>query len=801
MHPMALIRRTAIAVTTAMLLAGPAGEAGAAEYPLGHGKLLLKDGAPQKRRVTLRARFRVSGGPMVNPIFETATLRIYGNGPNDGDSTLLKLPPDKWFGLGKPAGRKGYRYTDETGSSGGIRSLVVKMGKKSGSLKLVGGGAKWPFVIRNAQSGLIVSLRIGDAQWCAELTGKALKRNAAGRVAGTFGSAPATCPCIRADGTFAAIQKAIFERHGCTNQACHGAARKEGGLDLSPDVAYANLVDVPSQANAAQKRVEPGDQARSMLWRKLAAATLSGYTVENSPMPVGQKPVSPEALEALRLWIRAGAPATGVVLGTETLLDACLPEANAPKIRRPDPPALGTGIQLYAPPWQIPKDGEDEVCYATWYDFTNDLVAVPAAVRTPCSDFWGGPSRECFYYDRTELTQDPNSHHSIIHIYKGEFDPATGPKHICRGGERGNRTCDPGDAATCPGGSCVPYDIRERVSGVGPFTCRGGAAHGTPCDPFNVGVPAPAGADCGPDSGCAGRVDSTIACIGYGPPDWGFDVTGSGTNSAPSIGGSQQPLAQQVYPPQVFNMLPIKAIQVWNSHAFNLTAEPTTNEQYLNVYFTTPDDAVYPVHGIFDSADIFVQDVPPFQTREYCRTHTLPQGARLFELSSHTHKFGKRFRVYGPGITQRCGSGRPIAPADCLPRPEDGAPIYESTEYNDPLVRRFDPPLAFDTPDENARTFKFCALYDNGATNPDEVKRQSTSPLPVFPVQIAGGPCTNATVACLAGPKKGQLCNGDHAFCGPAEQKLCDACPVRGGTTTGDEMFILIGSYYIAPGT
>jgi len=26
---------------------------------------------------------------------------------------------------------------------------------------------------------------------------------------------------------------------------------------------------------------------------------------------------------------------------------------------------------------------------------------------------------------------------------------------------------------------------------------------------------------------------------------------------------------------------------------------------------------------------------------------------------------------------------------------------------------------------------------------------------------------------------------------------VCDACPVRGGFTTADEMFILIGSYYI----
>ena len=49
------------------------------------------------------------------------------------------------------------------------------------------------------------------------------------------------------DSTFALIQAAIFERHGCTSAVCHGATPGSGGLDLRPDVAYDNLVDVPAQ--------------------------------------------------------------------------------------------------------------------------------------------------------------------------------------------------------------------------------------------------------------------------------------------------------------------------------------------------------------------------------------------------------------------------------------------------------------------------------------------------------------------------------------------------------------------------
>ena len=37
-------------------------------------------------------------------------------------------------------------------------------------------------------------------------------------------------------------------------------------------------------------------------------------------------------------------------------------------------------------------------------------------------------------------------------------------------------------------------------------------------------------------------------------------------------------------------------------------------------------------------------------------------------------------------------------------------------------------------------------------------------------------------------------CNGNDAVC---DSGVCDACPVRGGVTTGDEMLILIGTYFV----
>src|SRR5262249_1208101 len=72
--------------------------------------------------------------------------------------------------------------------------------------------------------------------------------------------------------TLEGIQKTIFAQHGCTDLQCHSSAAKQGGLDLSPDVAYQNLIEVPS-TEVGFNRVQPGDKDRSYLWLKLAAKT------------------------------------------------------------------------------------------------------------------------------------------------------------------------------------------------------------------------------------------------------------------------------------------------------------------------------------------------------------------------------------------------------------------------------------------------------------------------------------------------------------------------------------------------
>jgi hypothetical protein len=114
--------------------------------------------------------------------------------------------------------------------------------------------------------------------------------------------------------------------------------------------------------------------------------------------------------------------------------------------------------------------------------------------------------------------------------------------------------------------------------------------------------------------------------------------------------------------------------------------------------------------------------------------------------------------------------------------------IYTSLTYGDPLILTFDPPRRLAPAGASAaeRTLTYCALYDNGYSNPDEVKRNSLVP-------TNGGPCrpTHCAEGAIGAP-----CTAD-AQCDSAAgagDGACDACTVAFGVTTDDEMFVLTGS-------
>jgi hypothetical protein len=627
--------------------------------------------------------------------------------------------------------------------------------------------------------------------------------------------------------TFEAIQKVIFENKGCSDSICHGAAA-EGGLNLLPDFAYENLVDVASESVPGRIRVVAGQKDQSLLWLNLAAKTYPDeWSAPLRAMPLDPlPPLRPEELEALRLWIETGAPEDGVVPGTAELLDACLPPPEPLEIKPLPPPAPGAGVQIHMPQWLLPANSEDEVCYASYYDVT---AQVPASAVSP--------DGKRFRYKRNQLRQDPLSHHLIVFDYNGRAAP--------------------NDPAW------------------GTYRCKGGARNGDRCDPLDLGF-------CGEGSGCATMPQSSIACIGFGPGDSGVGLASSG------VIFTQETASEFVFDEGVYDELPLRGMIMWNSHAFNLTDKPGKVEAWLNFEFAPLEEQNFPVQTIFNIDEIFKTNAPAFGTDEPCNIHFLPANAHVFELSSHTHKRGKRFRIFAG--TFRCDGG-PKSGLACSPLGYDfaspdvceGAPctsteratvgdcdysgsvtvdelvtclsigleqadisqcrdadgdgdwqvsvdelvtgvtaaldgvpqrtprdpadslLYVSYVYNDPVVLRFDPPMVMPAAGAPAqdRAFTYCSLYDNGFTNPEEVKRKSTSPPPPFSFPGIGGPCTTPT-HCTAG-RIGSSCEGRtqaerNAACNSsvgADDGFCDACPLRGGVTTEDEMFIPIGQYYV----
>jgi hypothetical protein len=548
--------------------------------------------------------------------------------------------------------------------------------------------------------------------------------------------------CSAFTSSFERIQTLVFDNYGCTNSACHGGGTAAGELDLRADVAYQNLFRVDASASLSEplQRVYPGEQKFSLLYLKLDAAT-NGTALPaggGSPMPIAGVPLSAEHLEAMRLWIRNGAPEDTDVDGVASLLGCDSPTpATANKIDPPEPPPLGEGVQFISGPWTVPPHSEGEVCYATYYDLARTPGLLPESAKVPCE---GGPYEdydgECFASNARTLTQDPQSHHSIISVYTGSASPL-----------------DPG---------------------WGQWQCLNGPSTGASCDPTRIGEPvASGGADCGgPQYVCGTVARSSIACRGWGASDSDLKQV--------SMGGAQSPIAAQSYADGVYSVLPARGVIMWNSHGFNLSDQPTTIEQYNNFVYAPQDQRRYLSRAIFDAKDIFVARVPPYQRRTYCAVHTLPVGTRLTQLSSHAHKRGVLWQTWLPPQDPTC-----TPRMNCLPN--ETTPDYVSRIYNDPLYLDYDPPIALDSADPADRTLKFCVTYDNGLEYPDLLKRNSTS---------VGSTCQNRAY-CAGGPLQGDFCGSDDSACG--DGGACDACIVNGGFTTEDEMFLMLGNYYILP--
>ncbi len=106
--------------------------------------------------------------------------------------------------------------------------------------------------------------------------------------------------------TFAAIRDEIFVPR-CALPTCHDAASAAGGLRLTADTAYDDLVGVEPQVevvrDAGVLRVDPGAPDNSFLITKLISPPLG----QGSRMPAIGDPLTDDEVALIRAWIDAGA--------------------------------------------------------------------------------------------------------------------------------------------------------------------------------------------------------------------------------------------------------------------------------------------------------------------------------------------------------------------------------------------------------------------------------------------------------------------------------------------------------------
>lgn len=123
--------------------------------------------------------------------------------------------------------------------------------------------------------------------------------------------------------TWAGIQDNLIRRYGCAG--CHDD-RLFGGLDLRLDAGlYARVVNAPSAGVADTVIVRPGDPEHSLLWLKLIKGVRGGFEeVGGGGMPLDGR-ITEEELQGVAAWIRAGAPAEGMVEDAGVMQQPCRP--------------------------------------------------------------------------------------------------------------------------------------------------------------------------------------------------------------------------------------------------------------------------------------------------------------------------------------------------------------------------------------------------------------------------------------------------------------------------------------------
>ena len=204
------------------------------------------------------------------------------------------------------------------------------------------------------------------------------------------------------DTSWSILYKQVLQPN-CSNCHMNGSAiQKQSGLDFSSSAVYNDLVGVVPKNLAATEdgllwvSTEGGMKGltRSYLWEKINIYDqehfLNDHPEYGQLMPPGGNVLTDGELQFVRSWIEAGAPATGIVVDEDVLLntDRYIPEA----FTKLDPPT--NGIQLHLGPFDVQPNYEREFFQFTALDQNSDM-----------------------YVNRIEIEMRRGSHHFLLYTF------------------------------------------------------------------------------------------------------------------------------------------------------------------------------------------------------------------------------------------------------------------------------------------------------------------------------------------------------------------------------------------------
>lgn len=139
------------------------------------------------------------------------------------------------------------------------------------------------------------------------------------------------------------------------------------------------------------------------------------------------------------------------------------------------------------------------------------------------------------------------------------------------------------------------------------------------------------------------------------------------------LGGGSDANQDFVLPTGTALKIPANASVDLNPHYFNRTALPLTGENYVNLYTVDPAQ----VKNVVQTLDLGNQeiDLPPNTRKTVTKSWTFNQARTVVLLTSHYHRLGEKFMIKIKGGTR------------------DGQVIYESTDWEHPLIKPFTPGL------------------------------------------------------------------------------------------------------------